>query len=305
MSHWKVWLDNESTPLEDPHSRRFNLVRCLPFIMLHVSVIAVFWVPASAFALAIAAVLYVVRAFALTAFYHRYFAHKAFRTHRWVQFVFAFIGASAAQRGPLWWSGHHRQHHAHTDKEGDLHSPKDGFWWSHMLWFTCNASFATPYKQIPEFSRFPELRWLNRFDWVAPLSLIATLFLVGELCAAYLPSLNTDGAQLVVWGFVVSTLALLHATLGVNSLCHRFGSRRYDTDDMSRNNWVVALLTLGEGWHNNHHKYPKSARNGFYWWELDPTFWGLKIMERLGLVWQLAPVPKQAYQTVGDPQSEP
>jgi stearoyl-CoA desaturase (delta-9 desaturase) len=238
----------------------------------------VFWVGVSATALALAAALFALRMFAITAFYHRYFSHRAFRTSRAAQFAFALLGTLAAQRGPLWWASHHRHHHAHADQPEDAHSARrHGIAWSHAGWFLAPANFRTRAGRVLDLARFPELRLLDRFDVAMPLLLAAALLAID--------------VQLFVWGFCVSTVALYHATFTINSLAHRYGSRRYATADDSRNNFWLALLTFGEGWHNNHHHYPRAARNGFYWWELDLTWYGLKLLAALGLIWDLRPVP--------------
>jgi stearoyl-CoA desaturase (delta-9 desaturase) len=246
----------------------------------------------SRIALVTTVLLYAVRMFAITAFYHRYFSHRAFKTSRAAQFLFALLGASAVQRGPLWWAAHHRQHHAHSDRQDDPHSPGlRGFLWAHTGWFLATCNFSTRQDLIRDFRKFPELRFIDRFDVLAPIALAGGLFLLGSVLERYYPGLNTSGTQLVVWGLCVSTVLLYHATFSVNSLAHRVGSRRYATRDESRNNWAVALLTLGEGWHNNHHYYPSSARQGFFWWEIDATFYALRALRAMGLIWDLRVVP--------------
>jgi stearoyl-CoA desaturase (Delta-9 desaturase) len=234
--------------------------------------------------------------FAITGIYHRYFSHRTYRTSRWMQFVFALLGASSAQRGPLWWAAHHRSHHKFSDMQPDPHSPiRHGFWRSHIGWFMTNRHFLTDYRRIHDFARFPELRWLNRFDVIVPIILAVTLYFVGRLLNYAAPSLGVTGWQLVVWGFVVSTIMLFHATASINSLAHLIGRRRYDTGDDSRNNFILALITLGEGWHNNHHKFRSCTRQGFYWWEIDLTYYALKFFAAIGLIWDLRPVPGKAY----------
>ncbi|HDZ16046.1 MAG TPA: acyl-CoA desaturase, partial [Methylophaga aminisulfidivorans] len=231
-----------------------------------------------------------IRMFAITAFYHRYFAHKSFETSRFCQFLFAVIGASATQRGPLWWAAHHRYHHRHADTDNDPHSPKRGFIWSHMGWFLSKKHFQADYNLVPELARFPELRYLDRFDVFVPIVLAITLYFVGEWLNLINPALQTSGWQLVVWGYFISTVVLLHATLLINSLAHHWGSRRYDTSDDSRNNFLLALMTLGEGWHNNHHYHSASARQGFYWWEIDISFYFLLLMKKCHLIWDVKTV---------------
>ena len=271
--------------------REINWLRLLPFLGLHLACLGVIWVGVSPFALAFALGMYLVRMFAITAFYHRYFAHRTFRTSRPMQFLFGLLGATATQRGPLWWAAHHREHHRHADAPGDPHSPRQGFWWSHLGWFISGRFFKPDLERLPDLARYPELRWLDRCDMVVPVVLAAAIFGLGAWLETAAPGLGTSGMQLLVWGYFISTVVLIHATLTINSLSHRFGSRRYETRDLSRNNIWLALLTLGEGWHNNHHHYPGSARQGFYWWEVDISFYALKLMSWLGLVHDLKPVP--------------
>jgi len=223
-------------------------------------------------------VLYFVRMFAITAGYHRYFAHRAYKMGRLPQFAMAFVGGMSAQKGALWWASYHRHHHRYSDTEVDIHSPKKGFWWSHMGWIVCDKYNETNYDAIKDFAKYPELVWLNKHDWVPVWTLGVFSFLVA-------------GWPGLVLGFFGSTVLLWHGTFSVNSLTHVFGRRRFETADTSRNSWLISLWTGGEGWHNNHHHFQASARNGFYWWEYDPTYWGLKAMSWLGIVRDLRPVP--------------
>ncbi len=287
------WFDTQARVEDVPDGgNRIDWLRALPFIGMHVACVAVLWVGVSATAVGVAIALYAVRMFAITGFYHRYFSHRTFRTSRAVQFVFALVGASSVQRGPLWWAAHHRNHHRHADTPGDPHSPSQrGFWWSHVGWFLTRQGFRTDWARIPDLARYPELRWLDRYDTVVPVLLAVALYATGELLQSVAPQLGTDGPQLLVWGFFVSTVVLFHATVTINSLAHRFGRRRFETRDDSRNNVWLALLTFGEGWHNNHHFFPGTARQGFRWWELDITWYGLRLMAALGLVHDLKPVP--------------
>lgn len=288
------WFDTQSDPIKagNGDDTRIDWLRAMPFIVLHLGCLGVFVVGVSPVALATAVVLYALRMFALTGFYHRYFSHRTFRTSRTMQFVFALVGASCVQRGPLWWAAHHRHHHRHADTPGDPHSPRvRGLLWSHMGWFLTPAGFRTDLSRVQDLARFPELRWLDRYDTAVPLALAAALFGLGALLEHIAPQLGTGGPQMLVWGFFVSTVALFHATVTINSLSHRYGTRRFDTADDSRNNLWLALLTFGEGWHNNHHFYPTSTRQGFFWWEIDLTYCGLRAMAWLGLVRDLKPVP--------------
>lgn len=285
------WFDSDAGQTGGD-STRFNWLRMLPFLFLHGGCLLVLVAGVSATSVIVCVTLFLVRMFAITAFYHRYFAHKSFRTGRLTQFLFAVIGNTSMQRGALWWAAHHRTHHQHADQERDLHSPvRRGFWWSHVGWFSCDAGFKTDYSRINDWSRFPELVWLNRYDSLVPILYGLTLWCTGAWLEARHPALGTSGLQLLVWGFFISTVCLFHATVTINSLGHMWGKRRYDTPDSSRNNPWLALLTLGEGWHNNHHRWPASARQGFYWWEIDISWYLLKLMSWTGLIWDLRPVP--------------
>jgi stearoyl-CoA desaturase (Delta-9 desaturase) len=254
--------------------------KSIPFFGVHVACLGVFWTGVSWNAIALCAATYAVRMFAITGGYHRYFAHRSYRTSRAFQFVLAALACSAVQRGPLWWAGHHRHHHQHSDQDADVHSPeREGFWWSHVGWLLSRRHDATRLDVIQDFARYPELRVLNH--WYAASGVLLAL---GCLAAM--------GWQGLVWGFFISTVLLFHATFAINSLCHMFGKIRYKTTDASRNSAVLALLTLGEGWHNNHHYYATSTRMGFFWWEIDITFYILKLLSLVGLVWDLKQPPQ-------------
>jgi len=286
-----LWFDAWAVdPREGEDPRRIDWARVVPFLLLHASCLLVLVVGWSWTAVVFAAGFYALRMFAITAFYHRYFSHRAFQTSRALQLCFALLGATAVQRGPLWWAAHHRAHHRYSDAEGDVHSPdREGFWWSHVGWILARVNFRTRTELIPDFARYPELRFLDRFDSLVPLLMIPAIFGLGEGLAAF--GLGGGGFQLLVWGFSISTIALYHLTFCVNSVAHRIGSRRFDTNDSSRNNLVLSLFTLGEGWHNNHHHYPNSARQGFYWWEVDASYYALRALASVGLIWGLRPVP--------------
>jgi stearoyl-CoA desaturase (delta-9 desaturase) len=271
--------------------------RIAPFILLHLGCLAVFFVGWSGFAVATAIVLYLIRMFAITGFYHRYFSHKTFHTSRAAQFLFALLGATAVQRGALWWSYQHRHHHKHSDEEEDVHSPTlRGFWWSHIGWITSGRNFPTDYSQVRDLTKYPELVFLNRFDSLVPILFAVALFVLGHFIGVLFPSLGVTSWQLLVWGFFISTTVLFHATSSINSLAHLLGKRRYETEDNSRNSWLLALITLGEGWHNNHHRYMSATRQGFYWWEIDISYYVLKMLSWTGLIWNLKPVPLAAYE---------
>jgi len=297
----RQWFDSDYFPEGADAVRarpeQFERRRCLPFLFLHVGCIGLIWVGASWTAFAVAVALYVVRMFAITGFYHRYFSHRTFRTSRFMQFVFAVWGNTAVQRGALWWAASHRHHHRHSDTDEDMHSARTkGFIWSHIGWMTSSKNFPTNYTAIRDLAQFPELVFLNRFDLIVPAIFGAALFGFGALLNYFFPGLGTSGAQIFVWDFFVSTVFLLHGTLFINSLAHLWGGRRFTTEDDSRNNFALAVITLGEGWHNNHHRFMGTVRQGFYWWEIDITYYVLKTFSWLGLVWDLKPVPKSIYE---------
>ena len=291
------WFDNDiaEQKLKDIS---FDFFRAIPFIVLHLGCLAVFWVGITPTAFWVALGLYCIRMFAITGFYHRYFSHKTFKTNRFTQFCFAFLAATSGQRGPLWWASWHRLHHQHADKENDPHSPVvHGFIESHLGWFFRPIAFKTKLTVINDFAKYPELRWLNRFDIVAPISLAIALMVVGYFLDIYLPSLHTNALQMLVWGFFVSTVFLFHATCCINSLAHQWGKRDYQTQDESKNNWLLAIITLGEGWHNNHHFYPATVKQGFKWWQIDITFYILWFFSKVGIVHNLRlTFPKKEYE---------
>lgn len=262
-----------------PELRLLNL-KSLPFYLSHAAVALAFVVPFSWSLVGLAAALYAVRMFAVTGGYHRYFSHRTYRTSRAFQFVLALVGASSLQKGPLWWAAHHRRHHRHSDQDGDLHSPgRQGFFWAHVGWILSSQHEETELQRVPDLAKYPELRWLDRWHLVPGIALAVGLFLAGGLPA-------------LVWGFFVSTVACWHCTFMINSLTHMFGRRRYETKDDSRNSFILALLTLGEGWHNNHHYWQSSTRNGFRWWEVDITYYALRGLATVGVVWDLKEPPQ-------------
>lgn len=275
---------------------RVRLVNVLPIVSIHLVCLGVIWVGWSWAAVAMAGALFFGRMFCITAFYHRYFSHRTFRAHRVTQFLFALAGVTAAQRGPVWWAAHHREHHRHSDTEPDPHSPGIyGVIWSHVGWFLSDKGIETDWLVVPDWAKYPELRWLERNHMVGPLLLIVMMAVAGWGLNALWPSLQTSAWQMVIWGFGISTTLLYHGTFTINSIAHVVGSQRFKTGDDSRNNWFLALLTLGEGWHNNHHYFPGSARQGFYWWEIDMTYYVLRVMQMLGIIWDLNPVPARVY----------
>ena len=258
----------------------FSLIHCLPFAAVHVAVLGVFFVHFRWWYPLLALGLYGVRMFFVTAGYHRYFSHRTFKTSRVFQFLLACCAMSSLQKGVLWWAAHHRHHHRFSDLDQDIHSPSlNGFWWSHLGWILCRRYNTTRAELVPDLARYPELRWLNKYHMVPGAAFGTLLFLTG-------------GLGVFFWGFCVSTVMLWHGTFTINSLCHVFGRRRYATTDTSRNSLILSLITMGEGWHNNHHHYMSSVRQGFFWWEIDLTYYILRILSWVHIVWDLKMPPR-------------
>ena len=257
------------------------------FWAVQASALLVLAVPFTWSLLGLWAVSHFLRAVGLTLGFHRYFAHRAFQMNRVAQFFWAWVGTSAMQKGPLWWAGHHVNHHRFADKEGDPHSPMvSGIYYAHVGWFLNDAKhdrIEPTNPVIRDFSKFPEIVWLEKYMAVPPAVLAVAMYLIG-------------GFPWIVYGFCLPTMTLAHATFAINTVNHLFGSRRFETQDESRNNPITALLAAGEGWHNNHHRYQRSARNGFYWWEVDLTWYVIKAMAAVGIAWDLQPVPARIYE---------
>jgi len=247
----------------------------LPFVLIHLGCVAAIWSGITWQAVVICVALYWLRMFAIGAGYHRYFSHRSYSAGRVFQFILAVLAQSSAQKSILWWAAKHRHHHLHSDTSRDVHSPRHkGFIYSHVGWIFARRHDATDLVKVADFASFPELRWLHKFE-VLPAVVIAVLcFLIA-------------GWSGLIVGFLWSTVLLYHATFCINSLAHVHGRKRYVTGDDSRNNWLLAFFTMGEGWHNNHHAYQSSVRQGFRWWEIDATFYILKALSWLGIVWDL------------------
>jgi stearoyl-CoA desaturase (delta-9 desaturase) len=262
----------------DTRENYFNLTS-MPMLLLHLTPLAAIWTGTDRWDVALFLITFWVRMFAITGGYHRYFSHRAYKTGRVFQFVLAFVGGTATQKGALWWAANHRWHHRHSDGPEDVHSPlQRGFWYAHIGWIMCSTHERTRSELIGDLWKYPELRFINRFHLLPPLVLALVTWLVG-------------GASGFVWGYCISTVVLWHATFTINSLAHVYGKRRYVTKDTSRNNWALALLTFGEGWHNNHHHYQSATRNGFHWWEIDITYYVLVLLRACGLAWGFRAVP--------------
>jgi stearoyl-CoA desaturase (delta-9 desaturase) len=263
---------------------RLKPLQSVPFILVHLAPLGALWTGVNASDVVLCVLLFWVRMFFITAGYHRYFSHRAFKTSRLMQFVFAFGGGTATQKGALWWAAHHRHHHIHSDGPDDVHSPKKGFWWSHIGWIMCDKYNETKYGDIKDMSKYPELVFLNEHHWVPPTILGVGCYLLGGWSALWI-------------GFFLSTVLTYHGTFLINSATHIYGRRRFATTDTSRNSLLMALITFGEGWHNNHHHYQSSANMGFYWWEIDISYYVLRSMAALGLVWDLRRPPQAALAT--------
>jgi len=261
-------------------SHRLQWGKSIPFFAVHVAAVAgVIWLGWSWWGLLLAVGLYYLRMFGVTAGYHRYFSHRTFKTSRVMQFFFAVLAMSSSQKGVLWWASHHRHHHKYSDEPEDVHSVlQDGFWWSHVGWILSPKWEDTDLSKVKDLAKYPELRWLERWFLVPPIALGVVLFLIG-------------GWWAVVWGMLVSTTLLWHGTFTINSLTHVYGNRRYATTDNSKNSFILAIVTMGEGWHNNHHYYQRSTAQGFFWWEIDLSYYILRAMAAVGLVWDLHKVP--------------
>ncbi|HVP66604.1 MAG TPA: fatty acid desaturase [Anaeromyxobacteraceae bacterium] len=257
-------------------------LKSVPFIAVHVLAVATpFVAHPTARLLALALSVYALLMFGVTAGYHRYFSHRAYRTSRAFQFVLAVLGSLSVQKGVLWWAAHHRDHHRHSDGPADVHSPvQRGFWWSHVGWILSERYDATRTDRVRDLARYPELAWLDRHAVVVPVAFATSLFFAG-------------GLPWLAWGFFVPVVVAWHVTFSINSVAHVLGRRRYPTGDESRNSLPLALLTFGEGWHNNHHYYPSTANQGWFWWELDLSYYLLRALAALGLVWDLRTPPRR------------
>ena len=271
---------------------RLSLIVSLPFLSVHIGAIYALTVSPSLFALFIVGLMYFIRMFGITAGFHRLFSHRSFKTNRLFQFFLAYSATCSAQMGPIWWASHHRHHHKYTEQIEDSHTPTlKGFFWAHVGWIMSPANSPTKEKYVEDLMKYPELIWLDKYHYFAPFSLAVFLYVLGEYMAVNYSQYNTNGMELLLWGFFVSTVFLYHATFMVNSVCHVFGHRTYDTKDESVNNLLVAILTLGEGWHNNHHAFPNSEKQGHKWYQIDICHYILWCLSKIGIVWNIREVP--------------
>lgn len=283
------------TPSYNAADRRTTF--SIPLLFMHVCCVGVFFVKGGWTAWTIFGAMYLLHVFALTAGYHRYFSHKTFKTSRAFQFILAVLGTTAAQRDPLWWASHHRMHHQNADTPDDPHSPRlHGFWWAHIGWVMKRELAETRFDKIRDFSKYSELLWLNRHPYAPPFVFATLLLGLGAMFHALRPEWGATGPQFLFYGFFLSTVAVYHVTFCINSVAHLYGQRRYAVDDDSRNNWLLGLLAMGEGWHNNHHRYSVCARQGFRWWEIDLSYLVLRVLQWFHIVWDIREPPKAILQ---------
>lgn len=271
-----------------PKKDSLSTLSLIGFILVSSSALIAFFVPFSWELVWIAVASYFLRMFGITAGYHRYFAHNAYKTSRFMQFIIGFIGGAAMQKGPLWWGAHHRDHHRYSDTDKDLHSPRHGFWHSHMLWFLDPKVDEYDPKKIKEYTKYPEIVFIDKYYWIPPLVYAILLYIGGYFFSG---RDHLYAFSVLTWGYAVSTFFLGHGTWTINSLTHVIGKKRYESGDDSKNHWLLAFITMGEGWHNNHHYYRHSANMGFYWYEYDISYYVLKVLSWLGLVWDLKKPP--------------
>ncbi len=286
---WRCSIEGgrlSETTLQKPAGSHAGVIAvAVVMVGFHIGSLGVLFTGVSVPTLIVAGFLYLFRGLGITAGYHRLLAHRSFQTSRFMQFMMALAGCLAIQGGPLWWVAHHRSHHRHTDDEDDVHSPvTKGFWQSHMGWMMSQAAFQEKGANSRDLHKYPELKWLQRYYVPLLIGQAVALYALGAALDAWFPHRGTSGAQMLVWGLFLSTVLTWHITFAVNSVCHTWGRRPHDTGDASTNNALIGVLAYGEGWHNNHHMYPFSARHGLEWWQLDITWWVLRALEKLRLV---------------------
>ena len=251
----------------------------IPFLSIHLMGLWAFHTGIRPEWIMLAVVSYYVRMVGVTAGYHRYFSHRSYKTSRLFQFVLAFLAMTSAQKGVLWWAAHHRHHHRYSDEEPDVHSPlQKGFWSAHVGWMLAKESAGTDFNRVRDLSRYPELRFLNRYHYIPPFLYALLIYILW-------------GFPGLVWGFFVSTTALYHCTFFINSLTHMVGRIRYKSNDKSKNSFLLAILCCGEGWHNNHHHYQSAVNQGWFWWEVDLSYYVLSALSWVGVVWDLRKPP--------------
>jgi stearoyl-CoA desaturase (Delta-9 desaturase) len=275
MLPMEIVQSGAAKPIAVAPDSKYHYLRSIPFFLIHLAVLGIFFVPFHWYWPVLAVAFYAIRMVIVTAGYHRYFSHRSYKLNRFWQFVMAFAAQSSGQKGVLWWAANHRHHHRYSDQAEDIHSPIwKGIWYSHVGWILSKEYEEYDARSVQDFGKYPELRWLNKYHWVPIATLGTAIALLGGVGAFF-------------WVFVLSTVMLYHGSFCINSLAHIWGWRRFETPDRSRNNFILALITMGEGWHNNHHQYMYSCRQGMRWWEVDITFYSLKVLNWLGIVRQI------------------
>jgi stearoyl-CoA desaturase (delta-9 desaturase) len=268
-------------PKSTPKSPRYRASAVIGFLLVHVAALGVFFIGFSWRGVAICLGSYYLRMFGITAGFHRYFSHRTYRLGRVSQFLMALLGQTSAQKGVLWWASNHRHHHRYSDLPEDIHSPiQRGFWWSHIGWILVPDYQETDLARVPDLAKYPELVWLDRHQFLPTLLYAAGCYLVFGWAGLF-------------YGYFLSTVLLWHGTFSINSVMHLFGRRDFPTTDWSRNSFLFALLTTGEGWHNNHHYFPGSAAQGFRWWQVDASYYALWLLEKIGIVRDLHRAPER------------
>lgn len=280
-----------------PTQRRQARIVIIGMTIFHLGALGVLFTGASEVAVIAMIAYYLIRGFGVTGGFHRLLAHRAYKTGRVMQFLITLAGSLAVQGGPLWWVAHHRAHHRYTETDKDIHSPvTKGFWQAHIGWMGSPSSFNENGAGARDLHQYPELKFLQRHYAFIVLGQAAVIFLIGAAIGKLFPQSGTSGLQFLVWVYFFGTVALWHATFMVNSVCHTWGQRPFDAKDASTNNWLVVFLALGEGWHNNHHKFSNSARHGLLWWQFDLTWCVLVVLSKLGLVSDLKTPHQQVLQ---------
>ena len=254
--------------------RKLNWSIITVLVVLHAAAIAAMFMFSWKALLASAFLYWIGNGLGISMGYHRLHTHRSYKLPQWLEYFLAICATFALEGGPIFWVATHRVHHQFSDKPGDPHSPREGVWWSHIGWMLVGESGHSNTtllaKYAPDLAKDRFYVWLNDYHWLFTVALVPVLFLIG-------------GLPLMFWGVGARIVFGLHATWAVNSVTHLWGGRRFETRDDSRNNWWVALLTFGEGWHNNHHAHPTSARHGLAWYELDISWLHITVLKWLGI----------------------
>lgn len=282
----KVMIGSNQNELE--RDEKIDVLHSIPFFIVHaIGIVGPFFTGISKVAVVVALSLYFIRMFFVTGIGHRYFSHKSYRVMvcpKVTQGLMAFLFTTCVQKGAVWWASHHRHHHKHSDKPEDVHSRKlRGLYWSHIGWILCPKYHSTNEKLVGDLKKYPELMFFERFHLLGPVVLAVLCAILGLWLG---PQWGTSWIQMLVVGFFTSTVLLWHGTFAINSFAHMIGSQRFNTGDESRNSFFLAILTLGEGWHNNHHHAQNREAQALMWWEypFDVTHCIIRIAELAGFV---------------------